>query len=96
MLDTLEFHASRIIEVMKRFMLICTILALAAVTTYGGDMNAVGIWKWSLAGQNGETILKLNQDGETLTGTYTNLPGAASPYTNPITGFPAYFRLKSN
>jgi len=94
MLDTLEFHASRIIEVMKRFMLICTILALAAVTTYGGDMNAVGIWKWSLAGQNGETILKLNQDGETLTGTYTNRFGQAEITDGSLKDGDITFRVK--
>jgi hypothetical protein len=29
-------------------------------------------------------------------GTYTNVPGATSPYTNSITGSQAYFRLKAN
>jgi len=62
---------------MKRFMLIFAALALAAFTTFGGDTNAAGIWKWSLAGQNGETILKLKQDGEKLTGSYTNQFGKA-------------------
>ena len=61
---------------MKRFTLIFAALALAAFTTFGGDTNA-GIWKWSLAGQNGETILKLKQDGEKLTGSYTNQFGKA-------------------
>jgi hypothetical protein len=61
---------------MKRFMLIFAVLALAAVTTLGGDTNAAGIWKWSLAGQNGDTILNLKQDGEKLTGNYTNQFGA--------------------
>jgi len=62
---------------MKRFMLIFAPLVLAAFTTLGGDMNAAGIWKWSLAGLNGETLLKLKQDGEKLTGTYTNQFGQA-------------------
>src|SRR5262245_22916157 len=57
---------------MKRFMLIFAALALAAFTSFGADSNAAGTWKWSLAGQNGETILKLKQDGEKLTGSYTN------------------------
>ena len=61
---------------MKRFMLIFAALALAAFTTFGGDTNA-GIWKWSLAGQNGDTILNLKQDGEKLTGSYTNQFGKA-------------------
>src|SRR6476659_8918009 len=61
---------------MKRFMLLFAILALAASTTFGSDTNA-GIWKWSLAGQKGETILKLKQDGEKLTGSYTNQFGKA-------------------
>ena len=57
-------------------MLIFGALALAAFTTFGDDTDA-GIWKWSLAGQNGETILKLKQDGEKLTGSYTNQFGKA-------------------
>src|SRR6476659_8876205 len=61
---------------MKRFMLLFAILALAASTTFGSDTNA-GIWKWSLAGQKGETILNLKQDGEKLTGSYTNQFGKA-------------------
>jgi len=51
-------------------------LALAASTTFGGDTNA-SIWKWTLAGQNGDTLLKLKQDGEKLTGSYTNQFGKA-------------------
>ena len=62
---------------MKRFMLVFAALALAAFTTFGGDTNVAGIWKWSLAGQNGETILNLKQDGEKLTGSYTNQFGKA-------------------
>src|SRR6476659_5082192 len=62
---------------MKRFMLIFAALALAACTTFGGDTNAAGIWKWSLTGQTGETILKLKQEGEKLSGSYTNQFGAA-------------------
>ena len=62
---------------MKPFILIFAAVALAAFTTFGADTNADGVWKWSLAGQNGETILKLKQDGEKLTGTYTNQFGKA-------------------
>jgi hypothetical protein len=76
-LGALDFTANQIIEVMKRLMLIFATLALAAFATFGGDTNAAGIWKWSLAGQNGDTILKLKQDGEKLTGNYTNFAGKA-------------------
>ncbi|NOS69594.1 MAG: hypothetical protein HOP33_06660 [Verrucomicrobia bacterium] len=31
-----------------------------------------------------------------ITGTFTNIPGATSPYTNPITGAQKFFRLISN
>lgn len=57
-------------------MLIFAALALAAFTTLGTEMHA-GIWKWSLPGQNGDTILNLKQDGEKLTGSYTNQFGKA-------------------
>jgi hypothetical protein len=65
---------------MKHFILICAALALAPFTTFGGDTNAAGTWKWSLAAQNGEpirTILKVKQDGDKLTGSYTNQFGQA-------------------
>jgi hypothetical protein len=63
---------------MKRFMLIFAALAITAFTTFAAD-TAAGTWKWSLAGQNGDiqTVLKLKQDGEKLTGNYTNQFGAA-------------------
>src|SRR6188768_3106637 len=62
---------------MKRFMLIFAALAVASCTTFGADTDAAGIWKWSLAGQTGDTTLKLKQDGEKLTGSYTNQFGQA-------------------
>jgi hypothetical protein len=65
---------------MKRFILIFATLALAPFTTFGGDANAAGTWKWSLAAQNGDTIhtiLKVKQDGDKLTGSYTNQFGQA-------------------
>ena len=62
---------------MKAFILIFALVALAAFTTFGADTSADGVWKWSLAGQNGETILKLKHEGEKLTGTYTNQFGKA-------------------
>jgi len=36
------------------------------------------------------------QTAPTSTGTFTNLPGATSPYTNPITAAQQFFRLKKN
>jgi uncharacterized repeat protein (TIGR03803 family) len=36
------------------------------------------------------------QAGPTPNGTFTNVPGAVSPYTNTITGSQQYFRLKGN
>jgi uncharacterized delta-60 repeat protein len=36
------------------------------------------------------------QSAQWVTGTYTNVPGAISPYTNPIIGPQRYFRLKAN
>ena len=34
------------------------------------------------------------QSAPLASGTYTNIPGATSPHTNPITGDQKYFRLK--
>ena len=62
---------------MKRLILIFAALALAPFTTFGDETNAGGDWKWSLAGQNGETTLKLKHDGEKLTGSYNNEFGEA-------------------
>jgi uncharacterized repeat protein (TIGR03803 family) len=36
------------------------------------------------------------QTAPVVNGTYTNIPGATSPYTNPITAPQQYFRLSSN
>ncbi len=36
------------------------------------------------------------QAAPSVTGTYTNVPGATNPYTNPIAGPQKYFRLKAN
>jgi hypothetical protein len=33
------------------------------------------------------------QSAPTITGTFTNIPGATSPYTNPISGGQRVFRL---
>jgi len=61
-------------------MLVFAALALAPFTTFGADTNAAGTWKWSFDGQNGDTIrtiLKVKQDGDKLTGSYTNQFGQA-------------------
>ena len=34
------------------------------------------------------------QSADAVSGTFTNVPGAASPYTNPISGPAGFFRLK--
>lgn len=39
--------------------------------------SAAGVWKWTLTEQTGETILTLKQEGEKLTGSYTNQFGKA-------------------
>ena len=36
------------------------------------------------------------QSAPTVQGSYTNIPGATSPYTNLIQGNQQYFRLKGN
>ena len=36
------------------------------------------------------------QSASVVTGLYANVPSAASPYTNPITASPKFFRLKAN
>lgn len=62
---------------MKRFLLIFAGLAFAVFASLGGETNAAGVWTWSLAGQTGDTILRLKQEGEKLTGSYTNQFGGA-------------------
>ena len=36
------------------------------------------------------------QSAPNVTGTFTNIPGATSPYTNPVTGAGKFFRLWLN
>ena len=79
---------------MKAFILIFAAVALAAFTTFGADTNADGVWKWSLAGQNGETILKLKHEGEKLTGTYTNQFGKAEISDASLTDGNLAFKVK--
>src|SRR5215212_9432188 len=78
---------------MKRFMLIFAALALAAFTTIGGE-NAEGVWKWSLTGQTGETTLTLKQDGEKLTGNYTNQFGKAEITDGSLKDGDVTFKVK--
>jgi hypothetical protein len=61
---------------MKQFILNFALLTLAAFTTFAAE-TAEGTWKWSLTGQTGETILTLKQEGQKLTGSYTNQFGKA-------------------
>ena len=75
-------------------MLILAVLALAAITTFGGGTNAAGTWKWSLPGQNGETILQLKQEGEKLTGSYTNQFGGAEILDGSLKGGDISFKVK--
>jgi hypothetical protein len=49
-------------------------------------LNRQGILRWS----NSAFTL---QSAPSLTGTFTNIPGATSPYTNPVAGAQQYFRL---
>jgi hypothetical protein len=79
---------------MKRFVLMFAGLALAVLTTVGGETNAAGVWKWSLAGQTGDTILKLKQEGEKLTGSYTNQFGGAEIMEGSLKGEDLTFKVK--
>src|SRR5688500_1766819 len=79
---------------MKRCMLICAALALAAFTSFGADTNAAGIWKWSLTEQTGETILTLKQEGEKLTVNYTNQFGKAEIREGSLKGSDIGFKVK--
>ena len=56
--------------------------------------NGILSWPSNFAGFN-YTGYAL-QAAPAITGTFTNLPGATSPYTNPITGAQQFFRLISN
>jgi hypothetical protein len=58
-------------------LLLFVVFVMTTFTASAADTNAAGTWKWSLAGQTGETTLKLKQDGEKLSGSYTNQFGAA-------------------
>jgi hypothetical protein len=62
---------------MKSSLLLLAAFTVAAITAFGAEPSVAGVWKWSLAGQTGDTILNLKQDGEKLTGSYTNQFGKA-------------------
>lgn len=79
---------------MKRFILILALLAVAGVTNFGAETNVAGVWKWSLTGQTGETILKLKQDGEKLTGDYTNQFGKAEIMDGTLKDGDVSFKVK--
>jgi hypothetical protein len=78
---------------MKRFILICAAVAFAAFTTIGAE-NAAGTWKWTLSEQSGETILTLKQEGEKLTGSYTNQFGKAEINDGTLKGDVVSFKVK--
>lgn len=61
---------------MKRFILNLILLVAAASSAFAAE-SAEGTWKWTLTEQTGETILKLKQEGQKLTGSYTNQFGKA-------------------
>jgi hypothetical protein len=79
---------------MKRLMLIFAALVLAVSSTFGGDTNAAGIWKWSLPGQTGDTSLQLKQEGEKLTGSYTNQFGKAEILDGSLKDGDVAFKVK--
>ena len=74
--------------------MIFTVLALAAVNGLGADTSAAGIWKWTLSEQTGETILTLKQEGEKLTGSYTNQFGKADIMDGTLKGDAIKFKVK--
>jgi len=74
-------------------MLICAALTFAAFTNFGAE-NAAGTWKWTLSEQTGETILTLKQEGEKLTGSYTNQFGKAEIKDGTLKGSDVSFKVK--
>jgi hypothetical protein len=82
------------IAIMKRFILFCAVIGLAAFTCFAADANASGVWKWSLSEQTGETILKVKQEGDKLTGSYTNQFGAAEIKDGSVKDGNVTFKVK--
>ena len=64
-------------------------LSLPSLVIMLAETNAILTWSTDAPG----FIL---QSAPAISGTFTNLPGATSPYTNPITGAQQFFRLISN
>ena len=79
---------------MKRCILIFAAIALAAVASFGAETNAAGVWKWSLTEQTGETVLTLKQEGEKLTGSYTNQFGKADITDGSLKAGDISFKVK--
>ena len=67
---------------------------LPQLTINPSGVTAVLTWPSNYAGFD-YTGFRL-QSAPTITGTFTNIPGATSPYTNAITGGQQFFRLISN
>jgi uncharacterized repeat protein (TIGR03803 family) len=61
------------------------------LTITSSETNVILSWPTNVAGfdYTGYTL----QSAPALTGTFTNLPAATNPYTNPITGPQQFFRL---
>jgi hypothetical protein len=66
---------------------VVTILTPLAPTLTNSVVNGELVLSWG----NPQFVL---QSAPTLTGTFTTIPGANSPYTNSLSGSEAYFRLK--
>jgi uncharacterized repeat protein (TIGR03803 family) len=59
------------------------------LTVISTGANVVLTWPANAAGFS-------LQSAPTITSTFTNIPGATSPYTNDVTGAQQFFRLTSN
>ena len=79
---------------MKRLFLILWVVVLAVGASFGAEGNAAGVWKWTLSEQTGETILTLKQEGEKLTGSYTNQFGKAEILDGALKGSDLSFKVK--
>jgi uncharacterized repeat protein (TIGR03803 family) len=81
---------------------------LFGTTSYGGSSDYGTVFKLDLSTPlfftqtNNQMVLTWTnanfslQAAPLVTGIYTNIPGATSPYTNFITGAQQYFRLIAN
>lgn len=82
------------IAIMKRFILFFAVIGVAAFTSFGAEANAAGVWKWTLSEQSGETFLTIKQEGEKLTGNYTNRFGKAEIVDGKLKGDDLSFKVK--